>query len=339
MKSYRSCLLPTFALAAFAPQAWAEKEVVIRRVESDSPHRIIIRKDDGEMEKEKVTFLGVETAPLGRALTTQLGLPKDTGLVVTHVLEKSPAADVLREDDVLTKFDDQVLVNMPQLGVLVRARKEGDEVKLTVVRGGKELTVKAKLAVREMPRQAAHGFFFQHGGEPGMFNVPVPPGDMQDPMWQHKLPGMGQGEAQDVLRMIGRERGNIMSGPGVRVFTHKGKGATVLDLPKSNISYSDDDGAIEIKVDDGKRTLTVKDAKGGVMFDGPINTDEERKKLPPEVRKRLEALETDTINFEVGEDFRPDVVPLPPEPAKTKIRHPLSRESRPAAAEKGLRPL
>ena len=138
-----------------------------------------------------------------------------------------------------------------------------------------------------------------------------------------ELPGIGAEHARDVLRMIARERENYPAGPHMRIVARHGKGSTVLDLPNSNISYSDDDGAIEIKSDHNQRSLTIKDAKGVVTFQGPVNTDEERKKLPSEVKQRLEKLDADNINFEAGEDFRPEVVPLPPEPAKTKIGHEL----------------
>lgn len=323
MTSHRKYLLPSLALAVLAPHAWAEKEVVIRRLDVDSP-RVVIRhdRDEAKVESEKVTYLGVETAPVNRTLRTQLGLPRDTGLVVTNVLEKSPAADLLREDDVLTRLDDQVLINTQQLGVLVRARKDGDEVRLTLMRGGKELTLKARLAVREVPKMA-EAFFYRNGG-PGTGDWQgFPPGLER----LHELPGMGVEEARDVLRMIGRERehGNLLHGPGVHIFSRKGNGSTILDLPKSNISYSDDEGSIDIKSDEGKRSLTVKNAKGEVAFSGPINTEEERGKLPAEVKKRLEVLDKDTFEFEAGKDFKPETVPLPPEPAKTKISRELGR--------------
>ena len=80
---------------------------------------------------------------------------------------------------------------------------------------------------------------------------------------------------------------------------------------------------------DGKRELTVKDAKGKVTFQGPINTEEERKKLPPEVVKQLEKLDNDSISFEAGEKFEREVLPLPSEPAKTKIRRELGRPADP----------
>ena len=320
MKSYRNCLIPLLALAALAPLARAEKEVTIRRIDVDGPHG---RHDEGLLENEKVTFLGVSTEPVQRTVSTQLGLLRDTGLVVTNIMDKSPAADVLKEDDILTKLDDQILVDTHQLGVLVRSHREGDEIKLTVLRGGKETTVKVKLGIHEVPKMA-NGFFFPRGNPGGGdwqgFANPEALANLER---LHDLPGMGADDARDVLRMIGRERGNFLAGPGVHILGRRGKGSTVVDLPNSNISYSDDDGSIEIKSDDGKRSLTVKNGKGEVAFNGPINTDEERKKLPEDIKKRLEKLETDTISFEADRDFKPETVPLPP--AKTKISVPVKR--------------
>ncbi len=325
MKTSRHYLLAAIALVGLAPAAWAQKEITIRRLDKDGPQAGTMRiHDDERMEKEKVTFLGVETAPVNRTLAAQLGIARDTGLVIVRVSEKSPAADVLKEDDVLTKLDDQVLVNQQQLGVLVRGHKEGDEVRLTVVRGGKETTVKAKLASHEVPKMAGD-FFFQNG--PGSFGGAFAlPGGMAR---LRELPGMDDEHARDVLRMLGRDHQNFLARPGVRILRRGGQGSTILDLPNSNISYSDDDGSIEIKADEGKRELTVKDAKGKVTFQGPINTEEERKKLPPEVIKQLGKLDNDTISFEAGEKFQREVLPLPSEPAKTKIRRTLDQPGHP----------
>ena len=104
MKSTHRYLLPVLALAVLSPTAWAEKEVTVRRLDKEGAnHDIVIRKQGEPLEKEKVTFLGVETAPVSRTLAAQLGLGRDTGLVVVRVSEKSPAADILMEDDVLTE--------------------------------------------------------------------------------------------------------------------------------------------------------------------------------------------------------------------------------------------
>jgi len=307
MKFRCSFLLPAFALAVFALPAPAETETQIRRLDAadDHPHRLPPSPAD-QVETEKVAFLGIETAPAGRTLGAQLGLVRDTGLVVTRVLEKSPAAGVLDEHDVLIKLDDQRLVNMPQLGALVRSHKDGDEIKLTLVRGGKETMVKVNLSVRERPK-LANSFFFQSGPGWGGVDHPGP------------LPGMEPGDSRKVLRMIEHARGGLPHGHGVQVVRGKDNGATVLDLASSNISYSDDDGSIEIKSENKQRNLTIKDAKGQVTFQGPVNSPAERESLPGEVKKQLEKLNPDTIDFEAGDDFRTEFVPLPAEARAGKV--------------------
>ncbi len=324
MKSHRSYLIAPLLLALAAPAARAEKEVTIRRLDVDAPRHIEVHDDD-DAPKEKIAFLGVETVEASRTIAAQLGLPRDTGLVVTRVVEKGPSVDVLKEDDVLTKFDDQILIDMHQLGVLVRSHKEGDEVKLTLVRGGKETVVKARLGSHEVPRRG-NAFFFRQGGEGHGFGFQtLPGGDLGDLARLREIPGIEPGEARDLLRIIGREHGQFLGGgPGVHVLHRAGKGATILDLPKSNITYSDDQGAIEIKSDDDKRSLTVKDAKGSVLFSGPVTTEEERRKVPPEVMKRLEKLDTDSLDVDPGQDFKTEVVPLPPSPDRTDFR-PVTR--------------
>jgi len=306
MISYRNCVLFPLVVLFLAPLAHAQREVKMRRIDGERPPHPGGRGDES-MEKESVAYLGIETAPVNRTLSTQLGLPKDTGLVVIRVTENSPAAAVLKQDDVLIKLEDQILINPQQLSVLVRSRKEGDEIKLTIIRAGKETTVKAKLAMHDVPKLADAFFFQNFGGTPAFERV-------------RELPGVGPDGARDVLRMIQRERGNFTTAPGMHVIGRAGRGATVVDFPKSNILFSDDDGAIEIKVDDGKRNLTVKNPKGEVAFAGPIDTEEERKKLPPEILHRLEQIETDTMTFEATSDVEPAVIPLPPEAHRTKIK-------------------
>ena len=70
--------------------------------------------------------------------------------------------------------------------------------------------------------------------------------------------------------------------------------------PNSAVSYftadakmmlKDDTGEIEVSTKEGKRVLTAKDAKGATIFDGPIDTEEQRKALPEEVRKKLETIQ------------------------------------------------
>lgn len=101
-----------------------------------------------------VTFLGVATMELSRELSAQLPLPPETGLLVAAVAPDSPAAKAgLMESDVVSKIDDQILVTTRQFGVLIANHKEGDSVKLTYFRKGKEQVATAILAKHEAPAQ------------------------------------------------------------------------------------------------------------------------------------------------------------------------------------------
>lgn len=311
-------------LAVSGSALLAEADVVIRKtIKADGPrHVFVARHGDGDAKKEKVAFLGVQTSPVTRTLAAQLGLPADLGLVVNEVVEDSPAAGVLQQHDILTKFEDQLLVDQHQLGVLIRRKKEGDEVAMTIVRGGKESVVKVKLGQREVPVA-------------GMFNleIPGPEGagafkwfghNAEELARMRELPGMGPGEVNDVVRIIGNASGHFMEGPGVHVFSRSGQGMTILDLPKGNVVYSDDEGSVEVTAEEGKRELKVKDAQGKPTFEGPILTKEDRAKLPPEIRERIDRIEKANVSVEVGQDFRfegADVRPLPV-PSKEKIRFP-----------------
>jgi len=103
-----------------------------------------------EGPKVKVTFLGVTTRSPDAAMRKQLRLAAGTGLSVESVCEKSPAKEAgLEVHDVITKFNDQVLINQEQFVTLIRMYKPGDKVELTVIKEGKEQKVTATLAEGE----------------------------------------------------------------------------------------------------------------------------------------------------------------------------------------------
>jgi serine protease Do len=308
------------AVTAFA-QPEAHKDVVIRRgtVKAGGPGgpHFNMKMDrhgpgHGPMEMEKVAYLGVETMPVDPTVATQLGLPRGTGVVVRRVADGSPAAGLLQEHDVLTKLDDQILVNMPQLSVLVRNHKAGDEVKITYIRGGKEAAAKAKLGEREVPKLAWEGA----AGAPVMhaFGHAVPMGGANTMAFTRALPGMPMeagafatralppSEAGDVMRVIGGDRRHWFGQPRVHVLRRMGgAGSTILDMTAGNFVFSDDEGSVEVNASEGKRELTVKNKEGKVTFQGPIGTPEELAKLPAEVRARVDAIGGAELGDEAGD--------------------------------------
>jgi hypothetical protein len=63
----------------------------------------------------------------------------------------------------------------------------------------------------------------------------------------------------------------------------------------------------------GHKMLTAKDAEGKVLYNGSIETPEDRAKLPENVRERLEKLERQELP-EAPEPPEAPEAPRPPEP-------------------------
>ncbi len=322
MKKSLPCLLAALGLANPAlpsaranddPPADPKKETKELRVISGPDHRSMLRHFDGG-EKESVTYLGIDTAPVPAALTDQLGLPNGTGLIVNRVEPESPAAATLKLHDILLKLDDQILIETRQLLVLIRNHKEGDEVTLTYLRSGKQATAKVKLAKHDVPKMS---FDFAPGEGFKLFSNGT--GGGADFAFRNISPNVFAGEDADhVLGLI--NGGPANSGvQHLKIARAAGSGSgernisVTVNTGNSHMVLDDDKGSIDLTIKDGKKELVAKNAKGEQIFSGPIDTPEERKALPDEVRGRLEKLEDSTqFTYKTDGGFK----------AETKIAQP-----------------
>jgi serine protease Do len=337
MKNSIRYLVPVLGLAVTLPASRAaaddqlaakqEKKEMRVIVVGDAPGRIqakgvIISHAGANGEKEIVTFLGVETAPVSPTLTAQLGLPNDAGLVVGHIAPDSPAAGALKEHDILLKLDDQLLIEQRQLRVLIRSHKEGDEVTLTYLRTGKQATAKIKLAKRELPKMALEfngDMFAPFGNLFGQGNGTVALDDGERALLGMINGGMG---------VPGTQRMNILhsGGEGERNIS------VTVNTGNSHVNLDDDQGSLDLTITDGKKQLVAKNKKGEEIFSGPVDTPEQRKALPDDVRGRLEKLEDSTqFSFKSDGDFKAEtkvmrprgqgiaVPPQPPAPGRPPL--------------------
>ena len=309
------------AAALVAQDATSEPKADAKETKSARSRSFTFVSGEAAGEKEKVTYLGVETAPVPRALAAHLGLPPEHGLAVNAVAENSPAAAVLKQHDVLVKFDDQVLVDSRQLSVLIRAKKPGDDVKLTFMRAGKEQTTTVKLGEREL---AFGGLRSIELGDGNAFRFLGGPEGAVAIERLRELPGLARDEINDALRIIGRERGNWFASPRVHIFRRGEKGgSTILNLAEGNFVLSDNEGTVEVVASAGDRQLTVKDPAGKVLFQGPINNDEQREQLPDAIKERLKKIEISSFEFEAGEELQQEGGALPAA-RPTKTSRPLA---------------
>ncbi|HEX5243869.1 MAG TPA: PDZ domain-containing protein, partial [Tepidisphaeraceae bacterium] len=205
-------------------------------------------------ETVKGAYLGVNATEAPPVLRHQLGLPEGMGLVVEFVAPKSPAEEAgIKQYDVLQKLEDQRLVNPEQLAVLVRSFKPGEEIKLTLWREGKQMTLTAKLAEHELAPLDA-------------FNLDRIPWSLREPI-APRPPLMRPGMPGDVPLARPQKRN--------------------LD---STVTWLDGDHSYTVSSHDGHQTLVVKDRDDHVLFDGPIDTQQQRDKLPSDLREKLDRM-------------------------------------------------
>jgi membrane-associated protease RseP (regulator of RpoE activity) len=269
--------VPAFADDAkpAAPNAPAEElRVEGRRVftggEEPRPGEFMVSgKLNGAARMERAAFLGVGAAGVDATLRSQLDLPKGVGLTISYVEKDGPAEKAgLQQHDILQKLNDQILVNAPQLATLVRTFKAGDEVTLTVIRKGKPMELKAKLIERDLPPLA-------DAGDPFTFNFAPEPARIEDAAGRRRLAEAYLGNAR-----IWAEQADSSKPRIIRL------------SPDSTRMISRDDGthSIQISQRGEDTTISIKDATGKSLFDGPYNTPEEREKLPAELREKVQKM-------------------------------------------------
>jgi len=254
--------------------------------------------------KVPTIYLGVETAQVPSVVSEQLGLSKGLGLVVEYVVPNSPAATAgIQQNDILRMMNDQILIEPSQLRKLLQTFSEGADITLTILRKGQEQKVTVKLTKKEMPQR--------HSGVPG---------DKHEWNWDSDNAGeLGEqmrNLKEQLHEQLGAQRGVIRetvmqaheaarqaredarrAAREIRILSKDQGGlkATRIDLGKAQIVFSDDKGEMKLENVDGKKLLTAKDPQGKLLFSGPVETKEDRDKMPADIRERYEKLQQNDL--------------------------------------------
>jgi hypothetical protein len=301
------------------------------------------------MQSKPTRYIGVITTPPPAVLSAQLSLPDGFGLVVNDVLPDSPAAKAgVQRYDVLTKFNDQQLVDPSQFATLVRALTKGTEASLTLIRKTQEQKITVTIDERLLPERRSYPNPGSYPG-PGMF----PGGDMRH--WQgdsERARGQMEENAarmQERARLYGEEMREyqermrdwqknpsaekpqppeppateptsgirpeeilreVRPGGVAKIRLLKPDGVVTYNTANARLVMKDDTGDVELTTHDGKRSLVARNAQGETIFDGPIDTEEQRKALPEDVRKKIELIEVQQKLTQTS-PLSPDSVSLP----------------------------
>jgi serine protease Do len=172
----------------------------------DEAHRAvqIIRVGGG-------AYLGVSLEEVDKEAVTRLKLTEERGALVKSVEADSPAAKAgLKVDDVVVRFQSEVIHTAAQLARLVRETPAGRTVALDVVRGGTVQKLSATVAERKSPLHGVQEWSFKMPELPEipqfhfeMPDVPMPP-DVPRLMWRSRGPRKLGIEYQEIGDQLAR---------------------------------------------------------------------------------------------------------------------------------------
>ena len=290
--------------------------------------------EEATCSSEQTTYLGIHATPVEPGLAWHLGLPDGFYQSVQYIAPDSPAAAAgLKEHDILQKVNDQLIINFEQLHVLIRSKKAGEKVKLTVLRQGSEKQLDAKLGSRDVASaspEGAHGSAIygyiptpdgkklelsfhpdhphdlpkevrEHIEEELKKHHPIPHGK-GDKNYIRKLPGNIPDDVRKLIeeQMKKSKKGGIdfyWHGDKKDQIPHKHEGESKKSEGKKHSSSNSTvtrtvkasgKGELHYEKTNGLETLKAVGPDGAVLFDGPINTPEEKAKVPAEMLKWLE---------------------------------------------------
>jgi membrane-associated protease RseP (regulator of RpoE activity) len=301
-----------------ASAAPAEAKAITISVVGDGQRFVFERNAAAGAEGKKVPFIGVVTSPLGAAVRAQTTLSEDVGLSVDVVSPDSPAAKAgLKAHDILAKYDDQILCAAVQLSALVKRTGTGNQVTLTVLRGGKEMPIEVtvgehaaqatfkvegvsmnftplggqsaivagqpldpavlKLLEEQGLKPAGFGGFVPQYG----FAMPAAANDapiVPQPSGPSDTPAQLQSN-QIQPNQIQRNQRIVLVNPNVQ---SQSQSVTIV---------ANDDGRVELRETNGKRAVTILDKAGAQQYTGPLDSKEDREKIPAALRGRVEQAE------------------------------------------------
>jgi hypothetical protein len=279
----------TVAVVAATGLAWAQDAAVVTGAAGAT-----------EEKAEKAAYLGITTSSVEETLAKQLGLPRHTGLVVTYVDPQSKAAGKLQAHDILRKFNDQILINPFQFSVLVRLQKSGDEVKLAVVREGKPVDVAVALTEKELPPLSEPWTFprMRYGGPGGSrWQSSGAWTNLNDFLRQIMPGGQSSSHTHSATPGAGRTRTHFMNmGDGSSAVWTDGTGSSRVSMrqsdgTRSTFTLSENGRTLTLTQKGAGKRLSVTDDDGKSVFDGPVNTDEDRAKVPADLQASLKELD------------------------------------------------
>lgn len=208
-------------------------------------------------EKGKVTrgWLGVTIQKVTPDLAESFGLKEETGALVSGVIPDSPAEGILKQGDVILKFDGKKIDEMHELPAIVAATPVGKKVKIEVFRENKVITVDVEIG--ELKEEAVLNAEAEEDLESklGMTVQEITP-DIAQQLHLEGTRGVIVSSVApgSVADMAGIHRGDVL-----REVTVGGKEYPIEDLDDYRLAFSKAEGneLLRIRLERGEGSLFV----------------------------------------------------------------------------------
>jgi hypothetical protein len=313
-------LLPVLAiegpdtLKPTPPPAVVEDEAAVNTPPEEAPRE----NEVAPPEDLSRAYLGIGTGELPALLAEHLKLPFGGGVVVHTLDPEGPAAKAgLVENDIVTEVAGKTVGSQDSLRDVVTAHKPGEEVEIKYIHRGDAKSIRVGLtkAPAEAPRIAGR-------------NTP--------PVDRLRMNGMPEDQARLLLEALEHNRRQMeeltddqLMDPGGVI--GRGMHGRLQEMLKGlenfpgdgakdggngfsfniggTIRMMDDQGSVEVNSNNGKKKVRVLGRDGKVQWEGPYNTEEDKAKVPDDVRERIEHLNIDM-------DFKGNGIRLGPRPQR-----------------------
>jgi C-terminal processing protease CtpA/Prc len=309
----------------------------------------VVWRDGEAAEKSKKGWLGVSVQELTPSLRETMKVGNRSGLLITDVVENSPADDAnLREEDVLLSFDGKSVEKADEFTQLVRNTPPDKKVKVKILRHGEERELEVTIGARKSGSYARSFSWGGSGQAPGFMllgNRPRLGVQVQDlnkdlaPYFKVEeksgvlvlsvgkdTPAEKAGlKAGDVITRVGDEKitdaddliqalRDYEEGDKVSIeYVRQGKNATV----QAEVENEDSHGFQYFMPERQKIRIPERSKIRIQRFDDGDGGDVEI--LMPEFRDHLEAIEKGVIEREVQDRLRQELKQLERLPRKLKV--------------------
>lgn len=246
-----------------------------------------------ESKVERVTFLGIETSRVSKALRNHIDIPEGVGLIIDHVAKDSGAAKAgLLEFDVLLKVDDQIIINQEQLSTLIRSKNAGDKVIVVVLRKASELSLGVELGEKEVTKnnhwqQEFPGPNPSPFPSPGEWNFDFDSEDFQKRIkeFSERAAEMGNRALQFIPEIIIEREAE----DGSKRITSVGRGPHKISIIKDGITA-------KVETVDGKKHYHISEGET-IIYEGDQPDKETLNSLPGNVQAIIQQL-NDSKSFD-----------------------------------------